>query len=130
LRIHAITSLFTIAIFMIFCNRTHLFWLGVSVASRLIDASVCIRSAAYPKRLDSCRCILLFATLSGWIVGDVMTSYSRLIPVVSTVQLDLEISGAAMDALLLLSKQSGRLVEDLATDILMQHVRLTESSIA
>ena len=59
-----------------------------------------------------------------------MTSYSRLIPVVSTVQLDLEISGAAMDALLLLSKQSGRPVEDLATDFLMQHVRLMESSIA
>ena len=59
-----------------------------------------------------------------------MTSYSRSIPVVSPVQLDLEISGAAMDALLLLSQQSGRLVEDLATDILMQHVRLTESSIA
>jgi hypothetical protein len=35
-----------------------------------------------------------------------------------------------MDALLLLSKQSRRPVEDLATDILMQHVRLMESSIA
>jgi hypothetical protein len=59
-----------------------------------------------------------------------MTSYSPLIPVVSTVQLDLEISGVAMDALLLLSKKSRRPVEDLATDILMQYVRLMESSIA
>ena len=59
-----------------------------------------------------------------------MTGYSCLIPVVSPVQLDLEVSGTAMDALLLLSKQSGRPVEDLATDILMQHVRLIESSIA
>ena len=59
-----------------------------------------------------------------------MTGYSCLIPVVSTVQLDLEISGTAMDALLLLSKQSGQPVEDLATEILVQHVRLLESSIA
>jgi hypothetical protein len=64
------------------------------------------------------------------ITDAVMTGYSSLIPVLSTVQLDHEISDAVMDALLLLSHQSGRPLEDHASDILVQHVYPRESSIA
>jgi hypothetical protein len=59
-----------------------------------------------------------------------MTTCSPLTPSVSSFQLELEISDAAMDALCSLSYLSGRSVEEHAADLLVQGLLLVQVSSA
>jgi hypothetical protein len=58
-----------------------------------------------------------------------MTGCFSSIPSSSSVQLNLDLSDVAMDALHMLSQQSGLTSEELASDLLTQHLGFLENAL-